>query len=334
MTTVSLSITDAHRLITDALVNNRTSIENAALVADALVTAEIDGQKGHGLSRVASYAAQAKSGKVDGHATPRLETAGKAAFRIDAANGFAFPALGLAREKLLEQTPETGICAASVFNSHHCGQAGFQVEKLAEHGLVGLIFANSPKAIAPWGGSAPLFGTNPIAFAAPRRSAPPLVIDLSLSKVARGKVMVAKQRGETIPDDWAIDRDGNPTTDPEDALAGSMLPMGGAKGAALVLMVEILAAAITGANFGFEASSFFEAEGAPPGVGHLLIAIDPAGLSGDGFSDRLEVLISAMLGQPGTRLPGSGKSGRRERAHQDGLSIPEALFEDLKGLCR
>ena len=130
-----------------------------------------------------------------------------------------------------------------------------------------MILGNSPKAIAPWGGREGLFGTNPIAFAAPRRAAEPLLIDLSLSKVARGKVMVAAKNGTPIPEGWALDKEGRPTTDAKAALEGTMIPIGDAKGAALVLMVEVLAAALTGANYGFEASSFFTADGPPPGGG-------------------------------------------------------------------
>jgi (2R)-3-sulfolactate dehydrogenase (NADP+) len=301
-------------------------------VARALVAAEADGQKGHGLSRLPSYAAQAASGKVDGHALPTLEQGAPAALRIDARNGFAFPALAMAVERLSPLAAETGIAAAAVHHSHHFGQAGYHVEQLAANGLIGLLFGNSPKAIAPWGGSEGVFGTNPIAFAAPRRSGPPLVIDLSLSKVARGKVMVAAKQGEPIPEGWALDKDGNPTMDAEAAMQGTMLPMGDAKGAALVLMVEILAAALTGARFGFEASSFFAAEGEPPAVGQFLVAIDPRVFSGDAFAERLETLIGAILEQQGTRLPGARRLALRAESARNGVVIPAALYDELKAM--
>ncbi|MGB5774698.1 MAG: Ldh family oxidoreductase, partial [Sedimenticolaceae bacterium] len=243
-----------------------------------------------------------------------------------------FPALALAVDRLSSLGTESGIAAAAVHHSHHFGQAGYHVEQLAATGLIGLIFGNSPKAIAPWGGSEGIFGTNPIAFAAPRRTEPPLVIDLSLSKVARGKVMVAAKQGQPIPEGWALDSNGNPTTDAEAALQGTMLPMGNAKGAALVLMVEILAAALTGARFGFEASSFFSAEGEPPGVGQFLVAIDPRVFSGDAFADRVETLIDAILEQPGTRLPGGRRLAQRAAAARDGVEIPAGLYNELKAL--
>ncbi len=316
------------------LIAQDTSPENAASVAAALIAAEVDGQKGHGLSRLASYSAQAASGKVQGHAVPSAEAAGAAAIRVDAKAGFAFPAMDLAIERLAELTPQTGIAMAGVYHSHHFGQAGYHVERLAEKGLVGLIMGNSPKAIAPWGGKEGIFGTNPIAFAAPRRADAPLLIDLSLSKVARGKVMVAAKKGEPIPEGWALDSDGQPTTDAQAALEGTMIPIGDAKGAALVLMVEILAAALTGANFGFEASSFFTAEGSPPGVGQTLIAIDPERLSAGAFAQRLEGLLQAILTQQGTRLPGLRRLEARAAAETNGVAVDPAFIEELEGLAR
>lgn len=316
------------------LIAHDTSPENAASVAAALIAAEVDGQKGHGLSRLASYSAQAASGKVQGHAVPSAEAAGAAAIRVDAKAGFAFPAMDLAIERLAELTPQTGIAMAGVYHSHHFGQAGYHVERLAGKGLVGLIMGNSPKAIAPWGGKEGIFGTNPIAFAAPRRADAPLLIDLSLSKVARGKVMVAANKGEPIPEGWALDSDGQPTTDAQAALEGTMIPIGDAKGAALVLMVEILAAALTGANFGFEASSFFTAEGSPPGVGQTLIAIDPERLSAGAFAERLEGLLQAILIQEGTRLPGLRRLEARAAAETNGVAVDPAFIEELEGLAR
>lgn len=329
---VILDIESARALVVSALERHDTSPVNAASVAGALLAAERDGQKGHGLSRVPSYAAQAASGKVDGCATPVIVDERQAAVRIDARYGFAFPAMDLAIDWLAGRTPVTAVASAGVFRSHHFGQAGYHVERLAARGLVALAFGNSPKAIAPWGGREGVFGTNPIAFAAPREAADPLVIDLSLSKVARGRVLVAAEAGETIPAGWALDAEGNPTTDARIALAGTMAPMGEAKGAALVLMVEVLAAALTGANFGYEASSFFDAGGEPPGVGQLLIAFDPAAFSGGAFAGRLEALIGAMLAQDGVRLPGSRRIEARARVAAEGLSVQRPLYEKITAL--
>lgn len=332
MNDVALSPGDALDLVVSILERHQTNSENALHVAKALVAAEMDGQHGHGLSRVPSYAAQSASGKVDGRAVPIVTEKKGSAVRIDAANGFAYPALDLAISELTTLAEKTGIAAATVFRSHHFGQAGYHAERLAGSGLVALVFSNSPKAIAPWGGSKGIFGTNPIAFAAPRRAASPLVIDLSLSKVARGKVMVAAEAGQAIPDGWALNAKGKSTTDPKEALEGTMLPMGDAKGAALVMMIEVLAAAVTGANFGFESSSFFIAEGEPPGVGQLIIALDSNFFSGGTFDERLETLISAVLLQEGVRLPGSRRLIARKKAEAQGIKVPGQLYAKLKSL--
>lgn len=332
MSDVTISPAEAQALIVRILECHDTSEKNAMSVAKALVAAEMDGQRGHGLSRVPSYAAQSASGKVNGQAMPIVVDKKPAALRIDATNGFAFPAFDLATTELTKLTAEAGMAAASIFHSHHFGQAGYHAERLAQNGLVALVFGNSPQAIAPWGGNKGVFGTNPIAFAAPRVSDLPLLIDLSLSKSARGKVMVAQQKGEPIPEGWALDEHGLATTDPDAALKGTMLPMGDAKGAALVLMVEILAASLSGANFGYEASSFFTAEGAPPGVGQLIMAFDPEFFSGGSFTNRLEDLIHEILQQDNTRIPGSGRSALRDKAQQEGLQIPANLMEQLNKL--
>lgn len=330
--TFTLSLSDAADLVVGILQTHGTSKDNAVSVAGALVAAERDGQPGHGLSRLPSYAAQAASGKVDGQAVPLVTSRKAAALRIDAANGFAYPAFDLAISEVAALARETGIAGASIFRSHHCGQLGYQAERLAQMGLAGLVLGNSPQAIAPWGGNKGVFGTNPIAFAAPRDGDIPLLIDLSLSKVARGKVMLAQQKGESIPQGWALDEHGEATTDPEAALRGTMLPMGDAKGAALVLMVEILAAGLGGANFGYQASSFFSADGPAPGVGQMILAFDPDFLSGGGFSARLEDLLGTILAQQGARLPGSRRSGLREKSAREGLSISSDLKRTLDEL--
>ena len=327
-----LSLGEFRKLATDILVAHDTSASNAAIVASALALAEADGQPGHGAVRIRSYAEQARSGKVDGHATPSTETIHHATVRIDARSGFAYPALQLAVDEAAERALRNGIACVVVANSHHAGVAAHPVESLARKGLLGLLFCNGPVAIAPWGGRKGVFGTNPIAFAAPRSTGDPLVIDMSLSKVARGRINMAATLGQPIPDDWAIGPDGSPTTDPTQALAGTLQPMGGAKGAQLVLMVEILAAALSASRFGYEASSFFHGDGPPPHVGQCLIAIDPGPMSGDQFSHRLDDLLGEITAQPGTRLPGTRRFEHRRDAERNGIVLPAALADDLRAL--
>ena len=333
--TLQITEKEAWDLAFNALVNNNTSEDNAKEVADALISAEFDGQAGHGLSRIPSYVEQLTAGKVKGNEAPTLLSSGGSVIRVDAKNGFAYPAISLALKEITTTCKKTGIAAASISRSHHFGQAGRHVERLAEDGLIGLMFGNTPKAIPPWGGSKPLFGTNPIAFSAPRADDAPMVIDMSLSKVARGKVMLANQQNEKIPEDWAIDNKGKPTTDPKKALAGAMLPIGDAKGSALALMVEILAAGLTGSNFGFEASSFLDAEGDSPGVGQLIIAIDPSFFSGEGFAERIETIISSILEQPSTRLPGNKRLEKRKlREKSEKITISKELYEKIMSLTK
>ena len=172
MTETNLTLVELHDLAKDILIAHDTSESNAELVSEALVAAEADGHKGHGASRIPSYAVQAKSGKVDGHAIPVLTKVASGALRVDACSGFAYPAITKAIDALMELAPKSGIAAAAIANSHHSGVSGHHVEPLARNGLIGLSFGNSPQGIAPWGGSRGLFGTNPIAFAAPRLCAP------------------------------------------------------------------------------------------------------------------------------------------------------------------
>ncbi|MBU2957889.1 Ldh family oxidoreductase [Paracoccus sp. 1_MG-2023] len=348
----NLTPTEAHDLVVRTLLRCRTAPANAAAVARALVAAEEAGQSGHGLRRLPAYAAQAFSGKVDGMAQPVRNHSRPGALGVDARGGFAYPALDVAVEWLTAAAPRQGIAVAGIANSHHCGVAGVTVQRLADAGLVAMMFANAPAAMAPWGGRRPLFGTNPIAFAAPRPAGKPsIVVDISLSKVARGKVMAADQRNEPIPEGWALDPEGRPTTDAGAALAGTMLPMGDAKGTALALMVELLAAGLVGANFAHEASSFFTAEGPPPGVGQLILAIDP-GAFGPGATahvtgivralegqeqmprpadalQRFDDLASAVEGDPGARLPGARRTQMRQDVARNGIEIDDALLAQI-----
>ncbi|WP_028022309.1 Ldh family oxidoreductase [Enterovibrio calviensis] len=334
---VYIDPSDAKALIVQALENVGVTSSNAHSVANALIQAEIDGQPGHGLARLAAYIDQVTCGKVIGDAVPKVETPKPSVCRINAELGFAFPAMDKLVSLLPAMAKAQGIALATVYRSHHFGQAGYHAERIAKQGCIALIFSNSPSAIAPWGGNTAIFGTNPIAFSCPREGHPPLVIDMSMSKVARGKVLLARKKGEPIPEGWAIDSQGNPTTDADAAIQGSMLPIGDAKGAALTLMVEILSATLTGALYGYEASNFFDTEGGPPAIGHSVIAIDPC-VSGTflapQFAERLEALFSEMCAQEGVRLPGERRLRQRERVLEQGLTLTDAAFKELNDLAR
>ena len=325
----NLTPAQAHDLVVSTLTRCTTSAGNAQAVARALVAAEMDGLKGHGLSRVPMYAAQAKIGKVDGMAAPAMERPKPGLILVDAAHGFAYPAIELAETVLPETARAQGVVSAAIRRSHHCGAAGHPVERLAQAGLVAMLFSNTPYAMAPWGGSKPVFGTNPLAFACPLPGGAPLVIDLSLSKVARGNIVTAKQRGEKIPEGWALDEHGRPTTDPDAALRGTMVPAGDAKGTALALMVELLAAGMTGSNYAADASSFLDTKGGPPGVGQLIIAFDPKAF-GNGAVERFGVLAQSIAEQAGARLPGTKRLAAREKTQAAGMAVSEALMAEIE----
>lgn len=323
-----LTIAEAEHLVAAALLRANTSEPNARIVARALVAAEADGLKGHGLSRVPSYAAQARVGKVDGHAVPVASQPRPGLLAIDAAHGFAYPALDLVTAQLPAIVRQQGVAASPIRRSHHCGAAGHPVERLAEAGLVAMLFANTPAAIAPHGGSRAVFGTNPIAFACPLPGREPIVVDLALSKVARGNIVAAKGRGEPIPEGWALDPEGRPTTDADAALKGTMLPLGDAKGTALALMVELLAAGLTGATYAADASTFLDTDGGPPGTGQLFVAFDPDGF-GPGALERFAALAATIEDQPGARLSGSRRLENRRKAAREGLTIADQLLAEV-----
>ncbi len=305
----------------------------AEATARALLAAEAAGQAGHGLSRVPQYATFLRNGRADGTATPRIVNERGGAVLIDARHGLAFPALARAEAEAAWRARAHGVAIAGITNSHHSGAMGLPVARLAAQGLVALAFTNSPAAMPVPGGRQPLMGTNPIAAAFPRRDAPPLVIDLALSEVARGKIMVAAKEGRSIPEGWALDAEGRPTTDPNAALSGAMLAMGGTKGALLAMVVELLCVALTGAAFGFEADSFFVDDGNRPRLGHALLAVDPGALAGaDAFASRIEVFVAAMQAEDGVRLPGSRRDALTAQAAAEGIDIPEALHQRLRAL--
>lgn len=309
--------------------------EAAAHTARMLARADLDGIASHGLSRLPAYAAQLRAGKLKRQARPSLSRPAAATVSVDADDGLAYPAIALGLSWMASLLPAHGVVGCGVRNSHHAGAIGLFAEDLArEADAFVLAFSNSPAAIAPAGSGTPLFGTNPIAFACPMPGRAPLVIDLSLSVAARGKIMVAAQKGEHIPEGWAVDASGAPTTDARAALGGAMLPIGGAKGAALVLMVELLTAALTASHAGFEASSFFDDQGGPPRIGQSFLAISPGALGGtrEAVLERVAAITARLLAEPGARLPGDRRLALRARHRREGIPYPAPLLATLRGL--
>ena len=318
-----------------ALAQSGASQAMANATVKALIYADSRGLASHGLSRVLQYAAHLKNGRANGAAVAKVVNSKAAACLIDAEEGLAFPACELAISEAIARAKISGACFVGVTNSHHFGAVAYHLEAVAAANMVGLAFGNSPAAMPAWGGKRGIFGTNPIAAAFPRASDAPLMIDLSLSEVARGKLMIAAKKGESIPLGWALDKDGKPTTDPKAGMEGTMLPAGGVKGAMLALVIELLCCALTGAAFGFEVDSFFVDAGNRPRIGQAFLVIDPAAMAGrEMFFERIETLIVAMLADEGVRLPGYRRLGLAAEAATSGIEIPDALIADLQRLAK
>jgi len=329
---VKLAVGEATALAARALKRAGASRATAQATAQALVAAESEGLSGHGLSRVALYCQHLREGRADGKAKPRIVRKKGGACLVDAAGGLAFPACALAVKEAVKRARRYGVAFAGVTNSHHFGAAAYHLAPVAQAGLVGLAFTNSPSAINAWGGKKAFFGTNPIAAVFPRRGADPIVVDLSLTEVVRGKIMLHAKEGKPIPPGWAVDKDGNPTTDAKAALTGSLSAIGGVKGTALALTVEVLSVALTGAAFSFENDSYFE-PGNKPRIGHAILAVDPDALAGaDSYFARLEVLVSRMLAEEGVRLPGARRQQAAARARAEGTEINDTLLAELRQL--
>ena len=324
------TIESLNAAVEHALEEAGASPETARATAKALVAAEAQGLSSHGLSRVPQYIGHMRSGRVNVNAQPRIVRSKGAALLVDADEGLAFPACDLAINEAIMRARESVIAFAGITRSHHFGVAALHLEAVAQQGLVGFAFSNSPSAIPAWGGKRALFGTNPIAAAFPRRSGQPISIDLALSEVARGKLMVAAKEGRDIPLGWALDKNGEPTTDPKVGLEGMMCAAGGVKGAMLALVVELMCVALTGASFGFEMDTFFSDQGNRPHIGHVFLVLDPGALtSQDAYLDRVETLVEAMLADEAVRIPGARRAELAQHAMTAGIEVSDALLEQL-----
>ena len=331
-----LSLEQVHALAWQVLRAQRVSEAQARAIADTITAAERDDCQSHGLFRLPGYVSSVWSGKVTPDAAPQVHELAPAVVQVDGQNGFAPLALQIGCAPLAEKTRRHGIAALAVTRIYHFAALWPEVEALATQGLVAFAFTAAMSYVAPAGGSKPLYGTNPMAFAWPRAGRPPLVFDQASSASARGEIQLHLRDGRPIPVGWAIDAEGHPTTDPAAALAGAQLPFGGYKGAAIALMIELLAGALIGEVFSFEASALDNNDGGPPVGGELIIALDPARCLRRG--DRQEQLAHAerlfakVLEQPGTRLPSDRRYAARRRTPAQGITIPRALYEELQRL--
>lgn len=327
-----LTLAEIRELSRDALIGAGTASEPADIVAQSIVDAEAEGIRNVGLAYLPIYCRHAEIGKVVGNAVPDVRSAGKAGLVVDAKLGFCHPAYVAGEERFYALAREFGVAGFGLVHSYASGVIGWFCDRIAKAGLIGFTFTNASAALAPFGGTKPFFGTNPIAFGVPRKGKPPLVIDQSSTATARINIVMAAEAGEPIPEGWGLDGNGNPCTDPAKVLSeGSVAPAAGYKGSAMALMVEIMAGGLVGSNWSFEASGLGDDAGGPPDIGQFFIAIDPLAFGNDGFADRMEVLLEAMVAQDGVRLPGDRRHAHRAMAEQQGVDVPEDLLATLRG---
>ena len=323
-----MSLDEVEKLAFEALRLSGASERAATCVARAVRRAEADGLPSIGLGFLPTFLKHLRSGRVLGTAEPTISRPAPGLIQVDAGDGFFHPAFDVALPELAAATKAQGIAAMIVHRSYSAGVLGHCVEDLAMAGLVALGVTNGPANIAPWGGHKPLFGTNPLAFAVPREGAPPMILDQASSAVARVTLNAALGSGLPLPQGWALGGDGRPTTDPAEARQGSLAPAGGAKGAGIALMVEVLAAVFTGANLSARMQGYGVEAGPPLDVGQLFIALDP-GFAPVGFADRLETLFGSIDAQEGARLPGDRRLAHRAIAASEGVEVAAALVDDI-----
>jgi len=329
--TVTISFDDLCHLIKKVLIKAGVAATTAEILGHNCASCERDGTKSHGVFRVAGYLSSLKCDWVDGKAEPKVEDCGASFIRVDAMNGFAQLCLAKARPLLVQKVRETGCCVLAVRGSHHLSALWPDVEPFAHEGLCALSFvAGLPVVVAP-GGRKPIFGTNPFAFATPVAGKPPLVFDFATSALSNGDTRMAAKEGRLLAQGSGIDRHGNPTNDPKEILdGGALLPFGAHKGAAIILMIEILAAALTGGAFSREVD-FSPYEGAEtPKTGQIFLIIDPSRGGNDQFGSRVRQLID-WLHESGdnVRLPGERRYANREQANIKGIEIDEAIHASM-----
>ncbi|MBI4184081.1 MAG: Ldh family oxidoreductase [Proteobacteria bacterium] len=331
--TVRLTLAEVDALAMGALTSSNISDENARMIADTVVACERDGCSSHGLFRIPGFCASVLSGRVDGHARATPSRRAPGVLVVDAKGGFSAPAMRRARGPLVEAAREQGVAALTLFNTHHFGALWCDVEPLAEQGLVAMTFVNSTSFVSIFGSRKRIVGTNPLAFACPRPKGPPLVFDMATSASARGEINLAQIHGHKIPEGWAVDPEGRPTTDPATALKGSQLPFGGGhKGSAIALMVEVLAAGLTGGKFSFEAAAEQVKDGGPSNAGQLVIAIAPERVASPGLIERIEGLVERLHDAGIERIPGDRRRANRARIALAGAEVARAVYDKCVAL--
>lgn len=326
-----LSVTEARALIRDALTGAGLLTVHAGYFTEAILDTELSGLEGHGFYWLQYYCEHLLSGKVDGRAMPEVKELSSVAFRVDARHGFAHPAIEAGFQRLIPAAKATGVAVMGVHNSYNAATLGYHTGVLARAGLFAIGATNAVPTVAPVGGSRPIIGTNPISYAVPAPGGRiAFLVDQSATAVAWTAVKRAAEAGRPIPLGWALDADGQPTTDAQAGLAGSMAPAGGVKGFAIGLLVEVLCAALAGGKLGPEQGSFTDNDGRSIDNGQFFIAIDPGTLSGGTFDATVARLVQSITDQEGARLPNSRREANIARLSVEGLEIDDALLARLR----
>lgn len=311
----------------------------AGLVADSLVDAEARGISSHGVTRTRIYTERLRAGMIDGAAEPSVVRRSNAAVHLDAGNAVGHVGARAGLEHALELAGANGVGAAGVGGSNHCGTLAYFSRRGAEAGFVVLAMSTAPPTMVYYGGRSRAVGTNPLSLAVPRRDGPPIALDMATSATARGKIILANQLGQEIPEGWAVDADGRPTTDAAAALAGSVVPFGGPKGSALAMMIDLLAGALVAGAAGSDIGDMYEDWSRAQRVGHLMIALDPAAWLGrDAFAEQVERFVARVHDLPpadgfaGVLLPGEVEERALAAATSDGVRLSGTVHADLLAL--
>ena len=324
MATVPLSLKDIYNLANKTLLANGCDEETSNILSDLIMKAERDGSLSHGLFRLPSYIAGLKSGKINGKNRPKVSKITPSVVKVDGNNCLAPMVLNKSLPELIKAAKENGVAVLSITNSHHMAAMWPETEAIAEEGLVAFACTSYKPAVAPAGSIKPLFGTNPISFAWPRKNKPPVVYDMATASMAMGEVQVAKREGHKVPLGTGLTKEGKDTTDPaEIADGGVLLPFGGYKGSGIAMMVELLAGALVGDNFSYETAEKDNNDGGPPSGGEFILAISPDKLSNSEWDTHSSKFFEKMKSMGDVRLPG-------ERRHKNRLDKgPRHINEDL-----
>jgi (2R)-3-sulfolactate dehydrogenase (NADP+) len=326
--TIRLSLHEAFDLCNAALLAAGASPSAARSLADSSVEAEAQGQPSVGLAHLIDHLEALRAGRILGDAAPSLSRPAPAMILSDAMGGIAQLGFDLAFDDLTAAARQFGIALFAQNNAYTSGALGLFVARLAAEGLVALAATSGPPIVAGSGGTEPVFCTNPLAFAAPQAGGPPLIIDQSSSATAFVNIRRAAREGRPIPEGWALDAQGRPTTDANAAIKGALLAFGGGRGANIALMVEVLAAGVTGANWALDAPPFSTGSQSP-GSGLLVVAIEPK-LLDPAFESRMATQLDRLGRRYGVYVPGIGKADAARRAGKEGLAVPSDLIAALR----